>query len=344
LLAQAPANTFKGVLALGFCADLDINKTLCNGTGLNSHVLKEGKSYYFDKSEKLTAPFIVLQGMDDKVCSYKECENYMKGLPQSELVSLPKVGHGFGVAKNWLPQYIASYKKVLNAPSYIAKVEADNTILKSEHLSTLPGDLPLILIPASSSNNLPMAFVISGDGGWTSFDQSLSEHLAKKGISVVGLDAQKYFWNAKTPEETTTAVAKAIQYYMQQWNKKSFVLTGYSFGACIVPFIANRFSKDLKESLKGVYSLSPDETGDFEIHIADMLSFNKTRKYNVLEELKKIKTLNPVCFFGKEEEVSVQKHFSETGVKVVLLAGNHHYNNDFGSITDNILKSLNTKN
>ncbi len=340
LLAQAPANTFKGVIALGFCPDIELNKTLCNGTSLSTHVLKEGKSYYFEISDKLTAPFIVLQGMDDKVCPYKECEKYMKGMPQGELVSLPKVGHGFAVAKNWLPEFLSAFKKIQSSPSYIAKVEADNTVLKSEHLAPLPGDLPLILIPASGVNNLPMAFVISGDGGWTSFDQTLSEHLAKKGISVVGLDAQKYFWNAKTPDESSKAVSKAIQYYMEQWNKKSFILTGYSFGACIAPFIANRFSTQLKESLKGVYCLSPDETGDFEIHLADMLNFNKTRKYNVLDEIKKIKTLNPVCFFGKEEEASVRTHFTETGVKVVLLPGNHHYNNDFSTITDNVLKTI----
>ena len=42
MLAQAPANTFSGAIALGFCPDIETDKTLCDGSGLTSHVLKEG--------------------------------------------------------------------------------------------------------------------------------------------------------------------------------------------------------------------------------------------------------------------------------------------------------------
>ena len=188
-----------------------------------------------------------------------------------------------------------------------------------------------------------MVFFISGDGGWTSFDQTLGEQFASKGMPVIGLDAQKYFWNAKTPEQTSTDISKAIEHYMQQWNKKSFVFLGYSFGACVAPFIANQFSVSLKQKLKGIYCLSPDETADFEIHIADMLHFKTSEKYNVLEEIKKIKALNPVCIFGEEEDSSLRNHFSETGAKIITLPGNHHYNNDYTAIIASILKSYEAK-
>jgi type IV secretory pathway VirJ component len=72
LLAQAPANTFKGAISLGFCPDIEINKPLCNGSGLKSHVLKEGISFYLESSMQLSAPFIVLEGMIDQVCSYED--------------------------------------------------------------------------------------------------------------------------------------------------------------------------------------------------------------------------------------------------------------------------------
>lgn len=343
ILAQAPANTFKGAISLGFCPDIKIDKALCNGTGLTTHVLKEGKSYYLETSEKLTAPFFVLQGMTDKVCAYSKTQKYMKEIRLGELVSLPNVGHSFSVTRNWLPQFIASYKKIINTPSYSEKKAAENTLLQSQHLKLLAGDLPLIIIPSASKNTLPMAFVISGDGGWTSFDQTFSEQLAEKGMPVVGLDAQKYFWNAKTPEECSSAIAKAVGHYMQQWDKKSFVLVGYSFGACVAPFIANRFPASLKENVKGVYCLSPDKTADFEIHLADMLSFNTTGKYKVLDEIKKIKELNPVCVFGEEEDSSLRNLFSESGIKTVILPGNHHYNNDYLALTEIILKRFTIK-
>ena len=91
-------------------------------------------------------------------------------------------------------------------------------------------ELPLTIIPTRSKDDtLSIAFLISGDGGWTSFDQSVGEALAEKGIAVLGLDAQKYFWNSKTPLETANAVSKAVEHYLQQWNKKTFILVGYSF-------------------------------------------------------------------------------------------------------------------
>jgi type IV secretory pathway VirJ component len=343
MLAQAPANTFKGAISLGFCPDIETDKTLCNGTGLTSHVLKEGAAFYLEKTEKLTAPFIVLQGMKDQVCAYKETAEYLHGMHFAELVSLPKVGHGFSVTRNWLPQFIASYKKIVIAPSFVEKNSTENPLLHSQKLLLLSGDLPLTLIPSAIKDTLPMVFFISGDGGWTSFDQSLGDQFSSKGMPVIGLDAQKYFWNAKTPEQTSTDITKAIEYYMLQWNKKSFVFLGYSFGACVAPFITNQFSVSLKQKMKGIYCLSPDETADFEIHIADMLHFKTSEKYNVIEEIKKIKALNPVCIFGEEENSTLRNHFSETGTKIVILPGNHHYNNDYKAIITSILKSYSVK-
>lgn len=338
ILAQAPANTFKGVISIGFSPDIELDRTLCNGTGLTTHPIQEGQSYFLETSEKLTAPFFVLQGMKDQVCDYKQTQKFMKQMKFGELITLPKVGHGFAVTRNWLPQFMQCYKKIVTAPSYAEKKAIENRLLQSQHLQPLPGDLPLIIIPSASKNSLPLAFVISGDGGWTSFDQTFSEQLAEKGIPVVGLDAQKYFWNAKTPEECTLAISKVVEHYMQQWDKKSFVLVGYSFGACVAPFITNRLSVPLKENIKGVFCLSPDETADFEIHLTDMLSFNTTRKYNVIDELKKIKEFNPVCVFGSEEDISMRNHFTESGVKTEILPGSHHYNNDFAALAEIILK------
>ena len=339
-LAQAPANTFKGAISLGFCPDIEIDKPLCNGYGLTTHVLKEGKAYYLEPCLHPTAPFIVLEGMIDQVCSYADTKKYMEDIPLGELVSLPNVGHGFSVPKNWLPQFISAYQKVLKEPGYVEKITAENKLLQSQHLAPLDKDLPLTLIPSAVKENLPLVFFISGDGGWTSFDQAISEKLAENGMPVVGLDAQKYFWNEKQPMEASGEIATAVEHYMQQWNRKSFVLIGYSFGACVAPFIANNFPGPLKEILKGVYCFSPDETGDFEIHISDMISIKNIEKYNVLNELKKIKSLNPVCIFGNEEDIELRDHFSSTGIRVELLPGNHHYDNDFNAVEAVIQKDF----
>lgn len=186
-----------------------------------------------------------------------------------------------------------------------------------------------------------MVFMISGDGGWTSFDQSLAEELASKGLSVLGLDAQKYFWNVKTPDQTSKDVSQAIDHYLTSLGKESLILGGYSFGASIVPFIANRLPAGLKNKLKGVISLSPDVTADFEIHLVDLLNFGSNKeKYNVIAEMKKLSPLVPVSIFGADEGGKIRNRFLNEGMKVLTISGDHHYNKDYEKIATVFLKQI----
>ncbi len=337
-LVQAPANTFKGAIALGFCPDLDIDKPLCQGSGLTWHVLKEGQLYYLEPAKHLTSPFIVLEGMTDQVCSYQETKKFMENMPYGELVSLPNVGHGFSVTKNSMPQILAAYQKVVKELNFSDKITQQNTSEQQQEITQLNTNLPITTLPSSTKENLPLVFFISGDGGWSGFDHGVSEKCATEGIPAIGLDSQKYFWEEKQPKATADEIAKVISYYMKKWNRKSFIMVGYSFGACVAPFIANNFSPALKENLKGVFCLSPDETGDFEIHIADMLSISTNEKYNVVKEMEAITSLNPVCIFGDGESDNLQEHFALKGIKIETLPGGHHYNNDYAAIVSIILK------
>ncbi|PZX92736.1 virulence factor [Flavobacterium aquariorum] len=341
-LAQAPANTFKGAVVMGFCPDIKLDKTLCNGTALTTKVLKPGKSFYLNPSEKLTAPFIVLQGLKDLDCPFADAIKYGKEVNAEQLIGLPKVGHGFSVTKNWLPQFSTAYTKIQNTPTYAERKTIENKGNQPKNFQTYQTDLPLTIIHSDTKESLPLAFMISGDGGWTSFDQELGEQFSKNGIPVIGLDAQSYFWNAKTPQKSALDISNAINHYMKQWNKKSFILVGYSFGASVIPFIANNFPDELKEKIKGVYSLSPDETADFEIHLLDMISVHSIEKYNVIAEISRIKSLNPVCFFGNEESETVRKKFEAAESKVIVLPGNHHFDNGFGAIVENVLRVYNS--
>lgn len=201
-------------------------------------------------------------------------------------------------------------------------------------------DLPLIVTPTSSDVDLPLVFFISGDGGWTKFDQKICDNLAAGGMPVVGLNARKYFWKEKLPKATAEEFSQAINYYLNLWGKKSFVLVGYSFGACIAPYIANNFPDKLKSLLKGVYCFSPNLNGDFEIHFSDMLSFNTVGKYDVISELVNIRLLNPICVFGAEEESNTTKKFSESGIKIKILPGDHHYNKNSKATAEAVLNDF----
>ena len=327
ILAQAPANTFKGAIALGFCPDIDLPKPLCKGKGLTQHVLKPGKTFVLEPSKTLTEPFIVLNGVKDQTCPFEASATYLKGMPMTELVTLPKVGHGFSIDNNWLPQFNAAYKKILAS--------------KIHQSTTTSDEMPVTLVPSSKKNKLPLVFFISGDGGWTGFDHSLAEAMAAKGYSVIGLDAQRYFWKAKTPESSAAAIGKLISHFQEEWNKPDIILAGYSFGASMIPFIAQRLTDAMKTQVKTVVLLSPDETADFEIHIMDMLHIGSKRsQYDVIAETKKIKALNPVCIFGQKEDEGEKMRFAKNGIQVVNIPGGHHFTDDYGSIVEAMMQRL----
>ena len=340
MLVQAPANTFKGVITLGFCPDLETDKPLCAGSGLKMHALLPGKSWYLEPSDKLTAPFIVLLGLDDKVCPYKNTAAFMKKVNTGDIIPLPKVGHGLAVPQKYLPQLLLAYNRVAKSMSYAEIVAAKNQLWKQQ-VAKPESNLPLTVLPAIKNDAMPLVLFISGDGGWTSFDQGVTEELTKKGIPVIGLDAQKYFWQARTPDETAAAIVKVIHHYMGAWNKKTFVLCGYSFGADILPFVIDRLPADLKVALKSGVMMSPDPLADFEIHVTDMLGLESNADtYNVLGELKKSTTKRIVCIFGKDEDNASHKLFKSAGAGIRLLPGSHHYDENYRAISQEIIKTL----
>jgi len=116
VLAQAPRGLFKGALSLGFSPDLDLKKPLCKGSGLEATSRRgvDGslKGVDFLPAKSLAAKWIVLQGEIDQVCPAPPTQKFMNEVPDGEIVLLPKVGHGFSVEKNWLPQYEAAFDRV----------------------------------------------------------------------------------------------------------------------------------------------------------------------------------------------------------------------------------------
>jgi len=105
-LAQAGDTRFGGAMTLGFCPDLIIHKPFCEGAGLTAD--KQTKPPYgivFNTVPRVEAPWIVLQGDIDQVCNPPATEAFVKQVQGGQVVILPKVGHGYSVPRNWMPQY-----------------------------------------------------------------------------------------------------------------------------------------------------------------------------------------------------------------------------------------------
>ncbi len=103
-LAQAGDTRFGGGLSLGFCPDLMIHKPFCAGAGLTSKPAGQ-LGVVFQSVPSLPQPWIVLQGEIDQVCNSPATLAFGAAVKGARMVSLPHVGHGFSVTKNWMPQY-----------------------------------------------------------------------------------------------------------------------------------------------------------------------------------------------------------------------------------------------
>jgi type IV secretory pathway VirJ component len=115
-LAEAKEGVFKGALSLGFCPDLDLKKPLCKGSGIEATPRRTPKGALQGvdllPAKMLQGKWIALQGELDQVCLAPQTRDFIAKVPGGEIVMLPKVGHGYSVEKNWLPQYEAAYDRI----------------------------------------------------------------------------------------------------------------------------------------------------------------------------------------------------------------------------------------
>jgi type IV secretory pathway VirJ component len=119
-LVEAPDGSFKGALSIAFCPDLDLKKPLCKGAGIEATPRRDAKGELkgvdFLAAKKLSGKWISLQGEIDQVCPAPATQKFIATVPGADIVMLPKVGHGYSVEKNWVPQYEAAYERITAAP------------------------------------------------------------------------------------------------------------------------------------------------------------------------------------------------------------------------------------
>ena len=329
-LVQAPPNTFRGAISLGFCPDLPLTKPLCRGNGLEWKRGPRGKGYSFLPASNLQVPWIAFQGTIDQVCNVPAVENYVKQVGHGEIVLLPKVGHGFAVQRNWMPQFKQAFKRLIETHRIDRSPVGDEL-----------NDLPLVeVLPKGPSRNV-FAVILSGDGGWASIDRELGNSLASQGISVVGLNSLQYFWTRRTPEEAAKDLERILLYYLTSWKKEKVILIGYSLGADVLPFMVNRLSHDILDQVQLTVLLGPEQAVAFEFHLTDWLGLSSSvNAQPVLPEVEKLEDMKILCFYGEEEKDSLCRDLDIGLGKNILLKGGHHFRGDYEAIAETILREV----
>ncbi|MFZ0133713.1 MAG: AcvB/VirJ family lysyl-phosphatidylglycerol hydrolase [Desulfobacterales bacterium] len=329
-LAQAPGNTFAGAIGLGFCPDLALSKPLCRGSGLEWTAGPAGKGTNFLPATHLTVPFIAIQGTTDPVCDAKKTKAFVEQVKNGKIILLPEVGHGFAVAKNWLPQL----KNEFNRPV------AQNAEKQGDSSGTELADLPLQEVAARGPQSAYMAVFWSGDGGWADLDKDISARLAARGVAVVGVNSLAYFWTGRTPDQIAKDLERIIGHYAALWHKEKVALIGYSFGADILPFAASRLSEAVKSRVNLVTLLGPGIETDFEFHLGDWLGVQSKNSLPTKPAVLKLADTRLLCIYGEEEKESLCPGLQGSNVKKVALPGAHHFDGNYARIAEAILAEM----
>lgn len=325
-LVQAPANTFRGAISLGFCPDLPVRRPFCKGHGLVSQPTRDGKGVLFAPAAEPSAPWIALQGEVDQVCDPKRTAAFVAQVGRGELVSLPKVGHGFGNDARWRPPLLDGFAKLAASAPARPALAADVS------------DLPLVELPAPGSEDPRLAVILSGDGGWASIDREVGGALFQAGVAVVGLDSLQYFWSKRTPEQSADALARIVRHYLGAWKKERVLLIGYSRGADVLPFMTARLPPDLRERVALVALLGPAPSVEFEFHVADWLGGSGSRDaLPTAPEVAKLRGLPLICVYGSGESESLCRDLDPALGARVELPGDHHFGGDYAGIARRIL-------
>jgi len=331
ILVQAPAGTFGGAISMGFCPDLPLTKPLCKGSGLVSEPMPKNKGYNLMPTPAVSAPWIMFQGEADQVCDASFSRKYAEATRGARVDSLPKVGHGFSVEKNWLPQFKQAFTEIVS----------QNAANQPPPLSAEVSDLPLVEVAATGKATDLFAVLLTGDGGWAGIDREIAASLSAAGIPVVGLNTLQYLWTKRTPEEASAALDRIVRHYSSAWNKQGTVLVGYSLGADMAPFMAGRLPKPTLDRVRLIAMLGLSPTVEFQFHVGEWLGAGPGKDgLPVVPEIAKLSGRSMLYFYGSEETETLKDRLDTSVVRKIELPGGHHFNGRYDLIASGILAEI----
>ncbi|CAK16802.1 virulence factor family protein [Pseudomonas entomophila] len=266
--------------------------------------------------------------------------------------ALPKsAAHGhWNVAWNDNPDdaSAAFVRDQANAETSIADYDIHlPQVLKAQLTQALVGQdgnalaIPVVEVPAGQTTDTVTLF-LSGDGGWRDLDRDVAGEMAKLGFPVVGIDTLRYYWQHKTPEQSAADLSELMQHYRQKWGTKRFVLTGYSFGADVLPAIYNRLSAEDQKRIDAVILLAFARSGSFEIEVEGWLG-KEGQEAPTGPEMAKLPASKVVCIYGVEEtDESGCTDKTAVGERMKL-PGGHHFDENYPALAKRLIDEIETR-
>ncbi|TLP72377.1 virulence factor family protein [Pseudomonas nitroreducens] len=202
-------------------------------------------------------------------------------------------------------------------------------------------NVPVVEVPAAKPSETVTLFY-SGDGGWRDLDRDVAAQMAELGYPVVGVDALRYFWEHKTPEQSAADLAVLMQHYREKWGAKHFVLAGYSFGADVLPAIYNRLPADAKKDVSSVILLAFARSGSFEIEVQGWLG-KAGQEASTGPEMARLPGPKVLCVYGVEEKDESGCTQPQSVGENLQLPGGHHFDEDYPALAKRLVNAIRSR-
>ena len=197
-------------------------------------------------------------------------------------------------------------------------------------------DLPLIMVPAKQPADR-LAVFYSGDGGWAGLDKAVSAQLAAAGVTVIGVNSRGYFWQKRSPEESARDLGRILQFYLHDRpTQEQVILVGYSTGAEVLPFMANRLPEALRARIASIALIAPGRDATFEIHLTDWIPGTHTAGLPLTPEVERL-GLPVLCLWGEGDRSALCPELPAVHATTVLIGSGHHLGGEYQEIAAHIL-------
>ena len=194
--------------------------------------------------------------------------------------------------------------------------------------------LPLIEKPAPGPSPY-FVLLLTGDGGWRAIDEGLTAEMQRNGIPVAGLLSDRYFRDARTPDEVARDVGAAMTHYAALWKKRKVILIGFSRGADALPVALARMPAAMRERVALAALLGPSTVA--ELHVVPFWRESDVPSIALAPLMRTISDVPVVCVHGEDEENSLCDVLPLGAVKDVKVDGGHHFAGRYAEIARTIL-------
>ncbi|WP_062207850.1 AcvB/VirJ family lysyl-phosphatidylglycerol hydrolase [Aureimonas sp. AU12] len=301
-VADAPAATVAGGVALGATPTLRSKLPICAGAKATPAA---GGSFSYERTAALPAPF-----------TFVDAAGTAAATPMAEPLTAGTV--------------IANGDEAVNATVAAASAiaEADSTALP-------------IVVGKPAGEPTGVVVFVSGDGGWRDLDKTIGDWLTAHGIEVIGVDALRYFWSEKTPEEMGADIATMLG----NANPKTGVpvaLLGYSFGADTLPFAYAHLPQVWADRVGLVGLLAPSKETGFQISVGGWLGLSTGDK-PVVPAISAIPAAKVLCVYGTEDdEDNACTDPALAALTKLPIEGGHHFDGNYEALAERLLAALRT--